>query len=101
MFLFDYAYLIYSLLSELQSIFRKRFKSNVNISHLKPSTAHGLLKHAVTVLLAHIGFDRASDCAIATLTDSADFFLRRIALLLKTASEEKNYGFPVRNFSKS
>lgn len=59
-------------------------------------TAHGLLKHAVTVLLAHIGFDKASDTAIATLTDSADFFLKRISLLLKVASEEKNYGFPVR-----
>lgn len=65
---------------------------------MKPSTAHGLLKHAVTVLLAHIGFDKASDCAIATLTDSADFFLKRVTLLLKVASEEKNYGFPVSNF---
>lgn len=74
---------------------RERFKSNVNISHLKPSTAHGLLKHAVIVLLAHIGFDKASDYAIATLTDVADHFLRRMGLLIKVASEENNCGFPV------
>ena len=67
----------------------------MNITYLKPSTAQGLLKHAVIVLLAHIGFDKASDYAIATLTDVADHFLKRIGLLLKVASEEKNYGFPV------
>lgn len=74
---------------------KKRFKNHVNISHLKPSTAQGILKHAVTILLAHIGFDEASDYAIATLTDAADHFLKRIGLLLKLASEERNYGFPV------
>ncbi|OXU25410.1 hypothetical protein TSAR_012628 [Trichomalopsis sarcophagae] len=73
---------------------KKKFKNHVNITHLKPSTAQGLLKHAVTVLLAHIGFDEASDYAIATLTDAADHFLKRIGLLLKVASEERNYGFP-------
>ncbi|XP_058806880.1 uncharacterized protein LOC131673148 [Phymastichus coffea] len=73
---------------------RKKFKNNVNISQLKPPTAQGLLKHAVTILLAHIGFDKASDYAITTLTDVADHFLRRMGLLLKVASEENNCGFP-------
>jgi hypothetical protein len=62
---------------------------------LKPATAQGLLRHAVVILLAHIGFDKASDYAIATLTDVADHFLKRMGLLLKVASEEINYGFPV------
>lgn len=78
-----------------KTLFRKRFKNHVNISHLKPTTAQGLLKHAVIVLLAHIGFEKASDYAIATLTDVADHFLKRMGLLIKVASEEKNYGFPV------
>ncbi|KAL7303282.1 hypothetical protein TKK_0004476 [Trichogramma kaykai] len=62
--------------------------------HLKPSTVQSLLQHSVITLLAHIGFDKASDHAINTLSDIADHFLRKIGLLLKKASEETNYGFP-------
>ncbi|KAJ8676331.1 hypothetical protein QAD02_012118 [Eretmocerus hayati] len=73
---------------------RKDFRCTNKISYLKPSTVHGLLKHAVITLVAHIGYDRASDCAIANLTDIADLFLKRISMLLKVALEEKNCGFP-------
>lgn len=50
----------------------------------------------MTVLLAHIGFENSSDIAIETLTDVADHFLRRMTLLLKAATEQKDHGFPVR-----
>ena len=83
-----------SLSSNLIFLFRKKFK-NVKIPQLRPATAHGLLKHAVIILLAHIGYETASDYAIGTLTDVADYFLKRIALLLKVASEERNCGFQV------
>lgn len=66
--------------------------------HLTPQTARNLLKHAVTILLAHIGFENSSDVAIETLTDVADHFLRRMTLLLKAATEQSN-GFPVRSTS--
>ncbi|XP_014211188.1 uncharacterized protein LOC106641314 [Copidosoma floridanum] len=73
---------------------RKNFKNNGNISHLRPATARSILNHAVITLLAHVGFEKAWSHAIDTLTDVAEHFLERISLLLKTASEEKNYGFP-------
>ena len=47
-------------------------------------------------LLAHIGYENSSDVAIETLTDAADHFLRRMTLLLKAATEQKDHGFPVR-----
>lgn len=50
----------------------------------------------MTTLLAHIGFENSSDVAIETLTDVADHFLRRMSLLLKVATEQKDHGFPVR-----
>ncbi|XP_066585934.1 STAGA complex 65 subunit gamma-like isoform X2 [Prorops nasuta] len=62
--------------------------------HLTPETAHNILKHAVIVLLAHIGFETASNVGINMLTDVADHFLRRITLLLKVASEQAEHGFP-------
>lgn len=61
-----------------------------------PQTARNLLRYSVTVLLAHIGFENSSDIAIETLTDIADHFLRRMTLLLKAATEQKDNGFPVR-----
>ncbi|GAB1867439.1 STAGA complex 65 subunit gamma [Camponotus japonicus] len=64
------------------------------IHHLMPQTARNLLRYAVTVLLAHIGFENSSDIAIETLTDVADHFLRRMTLLLKAATEQKDHGFP-------
>jgi len=48
----------------------------------------------VTTLLAHIGFENSSDIAIETLTDVADHFLRRMTLLLKVATEQRDHGFP-------
>lgn len=49
----------------------------------------------MTTLLAHIGFESSSDVAVETLTDVADHFLRRMTLLLKAATEQKDHGFPV------
>lgn len=72
------------------------FKDGSTIHHLTPQTARNLLRHAVTTLIAHIGFENSSDVAIETLTDVADHFLRRMTLLLKVASEQKDHGFPVR-----
>ncbi|XP_015607688.1 STAGA complex 65 subunit gamma isoform X2 [Cephus cinctus] len=71
-----------------------QFKDYISVKNLRPSTAHSLLKHAVIVLLAHTGLDSSSEIAIETLTDVADHFLRRMALLLKVASEQKEDGFP-------
>jgi len=70
------------------------FKDGSTIHHLTPQTARNLLRHAVTTLIAHIGFENSSDVAIETLTDVADHFLRRMTLLLKVASEQKDHGFP-------
>ncbi|XP_011164296.1 STAGA complex 65 subunit gamma isoform X2 [Solenopsis invicta] len=70
------------------------FKDGSTIHHLTPQTAQNLLRHAVTTLLAHIGFENSSDVAIETLTDVADHFLRRMSLLLKVATEQKDHGFP-------
>ncbi|KAL6428046.1 hypothetical protein ACFW04_008432 [Cataglyphis niger] len=64
------------------------------VHHLMPQTARNLLRYAVTVLLAHIGFENSSDIAIETLTDVADHFLRRMTLLLKVATEQRDHGFP-------
>ncbi|XP_063979850.1 STAGA complex 65 subunit gamma-like [Diachasmimorpha longicaudata] len=64
------------------------------VHHLKPATARNLLKHAVIVLSAHLGYQTASDIAIETLTDVADHFLRKMTLLLKVASEQSEHGFP-------
>lgn len=63
---------------------------------LQPLAAHNILKHAVEVLLVHIGFEKSSDIAIETITDIVQLFLRRMTLLLKLASEEKNDAFPVK-----
>ncbi|XP_043267703.1 STAGA complex 65 subunit gamma-like isoform X2 [Venturia canescens] len=71
-----------------------KVKKISTLHHLKPATARKLLKHAVVVLLAHIGFETSSDTAIETLTDISDFFLRRISLLLKVTVEQGNHGFP-------
>lgn len=64
------------------------------VNHLMPQTARNLLRYAVTVLLAHIGFENSSDIAIETLIDIADHFLRRMTLLLKVATEKRDHGFP-------
>ena len=74
---------------------RKIFKNNTHVPHLTSATARNLLKHAVIVLASHIGYENASDVAINFLTDVADYFLKRITLLLKIDSEQINYGFPV------
>ncbi|XP_071638367.1 uncharacterized protein [Temnothorax longispinosus] len=73
---------------------RTMFKDNSIVHHLTPQTARNLLRHAVTTLLAHIGFESSSDVAIETLTDVADHFLRRMTLLLKAATEQRDHGFP-------
>lgn len=70
------------------------FKDCSIIHHLTPQTARNVLKHAVTILLAHVGFENASDIAIETLVDVADHFLRRMTLLLKVATEQRDHGFP-------
>ncbi|XP_046814440.1 STAGA complex 65 subunit gamma-like [Vespa crabro] len=70
------------------------FKNSSTVHHLTSETAHNLLKHAVIVLLAHMGFEYSSDLAIETLTDIADHFLKRMTLLLKVAAEQKDHGFP-------
>ncbi|XP_011647458.1 uncharacterized protein LOC105433726 isoform X2 [Pogonomyrmex barbatus] len=72
---------------------RNTFKDSSTI-HLTPQTAQNLLRHTVTTLLAHIGFESSSDIAIETLTDVANHFLRRMTLLLKVATEQKDCGFP-------
>lgn len=77
---------------------KKVFKDNVNVSHITQGTAQALLKHAVITLAAHIGYEKASDSAISLLTDVAEYFLKRICLLLKVSSEQTNYGFPVNIF---
>ncbi|KMQ94752.1 staga complex 65 subunit gamma [Lasius niger] len=69
-------------------------KDYSNVHHLMPQTARNLLRYAVTVLLAHIGFENSSDIAIETLIDVADHFLRRMTLLLKVATEQRDHGFP-------
>lgn len=53
------------------------------------------MKHAVIILLAHIGFEKSSNIAIEILTDIAGHFLRRMTLLMKAAYEQKDHGFPV------
>lgn len=58
-------------------------------------TTRKLLKHTVTVLLAHIGYEMSSDTALETLTDISEHFLRRMSLLLKVTVEQKDHGFPV------
>ncbi|XP_043491669.1 uncharacterized protein LOC122517377 [Polistes fuscatus] len=70
------------------------FKNSSTVHHLTPETAHNLLRHAVIVLLAHIGFEFSSDLAVEMLTDIADHFLKRMTLLLKVASEQEDHGFP-------
>jgi len=73
------------------------FKDGSTIHYLTSQTARNLLRHAVTTLLAHIGFENSSDVAVETLTDVADHFLRRMTLLLKVATEQQtDHGFPVR-----
>ncbi|KAL0106726.1 hypothetical protein PUN28_015340 [Cardiocondyla obscurior] len=73
---------------------RNTFHENTTVHHLTPQTARSLLRHAVTTLLAHIGFENSSDVAVDTLTDVTDHFLRRMTLLLKVATEQNNRGFP-------
>ncbi|CAL7944994.1 unnamed protein product [Xylocopa violacea] len=73
---------------------RNVFKDGSTIHHLTPETARCILRHAVIILLAHIGFEKSSDIAIETLTDIADHFLRRMTLLMKVAYEQKDHGFP-------
>lgn len=72
-----------------------QMKKVKTIHHLRTSAAKSLLKHSVIVLSAHIGYEKSSDIAIETLTDVADYFLRRMTILLKIASEQKEHGFPV------
>ncbi|XP_034944623.1 uncharacterized protein [Chelonus insularis] len=69
-------------------------KNKIANYNLRPSTARNLLKHAVIVLIAHIGFEMSSDIAIETLVDIADNLLRKITFLLKSASEQQLPGFP-------
>ncbi|XP_034196234.1 uncharacterized protein LOC117611900 isoform X2 [Osmia lignaria lignaria] len=73
---------------------RNMFKDSSTIHHLTPQTARCILRHAVIILLAHIGFEKSSDIAIETLTDIADHFLKRMTLLIKVAYEQKDHGFP-------
>lgn len=70
------------------------FKKNYPTIELRPATVRSLLKHTVIVLLAHMGYEKSSDVAVDTLTDVADFFLKRVTRLLKLASEQDDYGFP-------
>ncbi|XP_026670949.1 STAGA complex 65 subunit gamma-like [Ceratina calcarata] len=74
--------------------FRSTFKGASTVHYLTTETARCILRRTVIILLAHIGFEKSSDIAIETLTDIADHFLRRIALLMKGAYEQKNHGFP-------
>ncbi|XP_076249746.1 uncharacterized protein LOC143189027 isoform X2 [Calliopsis andreniformis] len=73
---------------------RTAFKDSSTVHYLTPQTTRCILRHAVIVLLAHIGFEKSSDIAIETLMDIADHFLRRMALLMKVAYEQKDHGFP-------
>nr|XP_012140848.1 PREDICTED: uncharacterized protein LOC100874817 isoform X2 [Megachile rotundata] len=70
------------------------FKDSSTIHYLTPETARSILRHAVIILLAHIGFEKSSDIAIETLTDIADHFIKRMTLLIKVAYEQKDHGFP-------
>lgn len=70
------------------------FKDSSTVNYLTPETVRNLLRHAVIILLAHIGFEKSSDIAIETVTDIADHFLRRTTLLMKVAYEQKDHGFP-------
>ncbi|XP_016918210.1 uncharacterized protein LOC108001627 isoform X3 [Apis cerana] len=73
---------------------RNVFKEISTIHYLTPETSRYILKHAVIILLAHIGFEKSSNIAIETLTDIAGHFLRRMTLLMKAAYEQKDHGFP-------
>ncbi|XP_012140849.2 uncharacterized protein LOC100874817 isoform X4 [Megachile rotundata] len=73
---------------------RSIFKDSSTIHYLTPETARSILRHAVIILLAHIGFEKSSDIAIETLTDIADHFIKRMTLLIKVAYEQKDHGFP-------
>ncbi|XP_078047265.1 uncharacterized protein LOC144475332 isoform X2 [Augochlora pura] len=72
---------------------RTAFKDSSTVHYLTSETTRVILRHAVIVLLAHIGFEKSSDTAIATLTDIADHFLRRMTLLMKVAYEQKDHEF--------
>lgn len=72
---------------------RSAFKDSSTVHYLTPETTRAILRHTVTVLLAHIGFEKSSDIAIETLTDTADHFLRRMTLLMKAAYEQKDHEF--------
>lgn len=76
--------------------FRTTFKDSSTVHYLTSETTRSILRHAVIILLAHIGFEKSSDIAIETLTDIADHFLRRMTLLMKVAYEQRDHGFPVR-----
>ncbi|XP_053976201.1 uncharacterized protein LOC128874979 isoform X1 [Hylaeus volcanicus] len=73
---------------------RTAFKDSSTVHYLTPETARSILRHAVIILLAHIGFEKSSDIAIETLADIADHFLRRMTLLMKVAYEQRDHGFP-------
>ncbi|XP_017763998.1 PREDICTED: uncharacterized protein LOC108553557 isoform X2 [Eufriesea mexicana] len=73
---------------------RGAFRNASTIHYLTPETVRCILKHAVIILLAHIGFEKSSNVAIETLTDIVDHFLRRMTLLMKAAYEQKDHGFP-------
>ncbi|XP_076626785.1 uncharacterized protein LOC143344512 isoform X2 [Colletes latitarsis] len=73
---------------------RTAFKNSSTVHYLTPETARSILRHAVIILLAHIGYEKSSDIAIETLTDIVDHFLRRMTLLMKVAYEQKDHGFP-------
>ncbi|XP_008552335.1 STAGA complex 65 subunit gamma [Microplitis demolitor] len=62
--------------------------------NLQSATCRSLLKHAVCVLIAHMGYEQSSDTAIETLVDIADNLLRKITLTFKYACEQPNTGFP-------
>ncbi|XP_031836633.1 uncharacterized protein LOC116428739 isoform X2 [Nomia melanderi] len=72
---------------------RTGFKNSSTVHYLTPETTRAILRHAVIVLLAHIGFEKGSDIAIETLTDIADHFLRRMTLLMKVAYEQRDHEF--------
>lgn len=78
---------------------RRKLKDKSAIHHLRPSTARSLLKHSAIVLVAHIGYESASDIAINTLADVVEHFLQRMTFLLKAAVEQPDDGFPVNLFS--
>lgn len=80
---------------QLTSFEKERMPSehSSSVQHMTTEMVRGLLRHAVIILLAHIGFEKSSDIAVETLTDVADHFLRRMALLTKAASEQTDHGF--------